>query len=338
MSIFYRPRQDGVLTTTYRSEGHVTMTETLLKSNTLALAERKRLVESIHITFPHLLRVRSKISYCHTHSKMAAEPECMLITGRQGAGKTTLCNSYARQFPRVVRKERIIIPVLAASIPAPATVKSLPTRVLRALGDAYPDRGTAVSQTLRIINCFDKCGVELVVLDEFQNFIDANSKAILIDISNWLKDLINETRKPVVLVGMPHSERILQANPQLERRFSMRETLEPFRWGTATEQSVFERFLQELDERLPFPRRSNLQTVETAKRIFFATQGIVGYVMKLVRRAAIMAIDEGADYLDLELLARAYKERLAARMPSRINPFRCDLESLGNEPSERLKL
>jgi hypothetical protein len=314
------------------------MTETLPESSILALTERKRLIESIHITFPRLLRVRSKISYCHTHSKIAAEPECMLIMGRQGAGKTTLCSSYARQFPRVVTKERVMIPVLAASIPAPASVKSLPTRVLRALGDSYPDRGTAVSQTLRIINFFAKCGVELMILDEFQNFIDANSNAILINISNWLKDLINETRKPVVLVGMPHSERILLANPQLERRFSMRETLEPFGWGTAAAQAEFGRFLEELDIRLPFPQRSNLAAVETAMRIFYATQGIVGYVMKLVRRAAIMAIDEGADCLDLELLARAYKERLAARMLSDINPFRCDLESLRNGPWERLKL
>lgn len=300
--------------------------------------ERKRLVETIHVTFPRLLSVRSKISYCHTHSKMAAEPECMLITGRQGAGKTTLCNGYARQFPRIVTKERVVIPVLAASIPAPATVKSLPTRVLRALGDPYPDRGTAVSQTLRIINFFDKCEVELVILDEFQNFIDANSTAILVGISNWLKDLINETRKPVVLVGMPHSERILQSNPQLERRFSMRETLSPFSWGTSVEQNEFRRFLKQLDERLPFSQKSNLAALETATRIFSATQGIVGYVMKLVRRAAILAVDKDADYLELELLAKAYEERLAARMASRINPFRCDLESLGNEPSERLKL
>lgn len=314
------------------------MMETLPENNTLTPAERKRRVESIHITFPRLIRVLSKISYCHTHSKIAAEPECMLITGRQGAGKTTLYNSYARQFPRVVTKERVLIPVLAASIPAPATVKSLPTRVLSALGGSYPDRGTAVSQTLRIINFFDKCEVELMILDEFQNFIDANSNAILINISNWLKDLINETRKPVVLVGMPHSERILLANPQLERRFSMRETLEPFGWVTAAAQAEFGRFLQELDVRLPFPRRSNLAAIETAMRIFLATQGIVGYVMKLVRRAAIMAIDEGADCLDLELLARAYKERLAARMGSGINPFRCDLESLRNELSQRLKL
>jgi hypothetical protein len=265
------------------------------------------------------------------HSDISAEPECMLITGQQGAGKTTLCKGYARQFPRTVTKERVVIPVLTASIPAPATFKSLPTRVLSALGDSYPDRGTAVSQTLRIINFFDKCGVELVILDEFQNFIDANSNAILVGISNWLKDLINETRKPVVMVGMPHSERILQSNPQLERRFSMRETLSSFAWGTSAEQGEFRRFLKQLDESLPFPRRSNLAAVETATRIFFATQGVVGYVMKLVRRASIMAIDESADCLDLELLARAYNERLAARGSPRSNPFKCDLNSLGNK-------
>lgn len=309
--------------------------EVYLKDDTTTPEERKRCVETIHITFPRLLSVRSKISYCHMHSDISAEPECMLITGLQGAGKTTLCKGYARQFPRKITKERVVIPVLTASIPAPATFKSLPTRVLSVLGDSYPERGTAVSQTLRIINFFDKCRVELMILDEFQNFIDANSKAMLVGISNWLKDLINETRRPVVLVGMPHSVRILQSNPQLERRFSMHETLSPFVWGTSAEQGEFRRFLKQLDESLPFPRRSNLASVETAMRIFFATQGVVGYVMKLVRRASIMAIDESADSVNLGLLAAAYDERLAVHLSHRINPFKCDLASLINEPPKR---
>lgn len=68
--------------------------------------------------------------------------------------------------------------------------------MLDALGDGAAERGTAVNQTLRVIKMVNDCGVEIIILDEFQHFIDSDSKIILDSVSNWLKDLINETKKP----------------------------------------------------------------------------------------------------------------------------------------------
>ena len=135
-------------------------------------------------------------------------------------------------------------------------------------------------------------------------------------------------KKPVVLIGMPNSEVILKANPQLERRFSMRETLEPFCWNEPNKQTEFRTFLQYLDQALPFPNRAHLSDKDTAYRIFVATDGVIGYVMKLVRRAAILAIDQKYDRVEIELLAKSYDERLASRAPERINPFKCDVEDI----------
>lgn len=183
----------------------------------LSVGKRKELIERIHITFPRFGSVLDKIAYCHEHSKIAAEPECLLITGVQGAGKTTLCKAYARRYPRTQTREGRIIPVLSTFVPSITTKKSLPTRLLHALGDGAAEKGTSVNQTLRIIKLVRDCGVEMIILDEFQHFIDSDSNAVLVNISNWLKDLINETGKPVALVGMPHSEVVLAANPQLGR-------------------------------------------------------------------------------------------------------------------------
>jgi DNA transposition AAA+ family ATPase len=290
--------------------------------------ERKLLVESIYITFPRFDNVLRKIAYCHQHSKISAEPECILITGLQGAGKTTLCKAYARDYPRKNTREGQIIPVLSTFVPSTTTKKSLPTKLLHALGDGAAEKGTAVTQTLRIINRLSDCGVEIIILDEFQHFIDSDSNSVLVNVSNWLKDLINETGKPVVLVGMPHSEVVLRANPQLERRFSMRESLEPFGWGTEAKEDEFKSFLKHLDRKLPLLRRSYLSDHETALRIYCATNGLIGYVMKLVRRAAILAIDRKANCLNLELLAESYDERLSSRPRRGVNPFRIRIDDL----------
>lgn len=298
----------------------------------LSISERKELIERIHITFPRFGRILDKIAYCHEHSKIAAEPECLLITGVQGAGKTTLCKAYTRRYPKTQTREGRIIPVLSTFVPSITTKKSLPTRLLHALGDGAAEKGTSVTQTLRIIKLVRDCGVEMIILDEFQHFIDSDSNVVLVNISNWLKDLINETGKPVALVGMPHSEVVLTANPQLERRFAMRESLEPFSWGAPAKEREFKLFLQHLDRGLPLVKRSNFADHEVAFRIYCATGGLVGYVMKLVRRAAILAVERMEERVGVELLAESYDERLASRRPQRVNPFRAALEELSAEP------
>jgi hypothetical protein len=284
----------------------------MTESNGIEIAlpdfERKKLVEQIYISFPRLNRVFSLVEHCHHHSKIAAEPECLLITGQQGAGKTTLRRTYSRRYPRQATRDGISVPVLDAAIPVPATVKSLVTNLLSSLGDPVPDRGTIVTQTCRLKTLIGQCRVELIILDEFQHFIDRDSNVILVTISNWLKDLLNETGVPMVLIGMPYSEVILHANAQLERRFAMCVSLDPFGWNTAERQIEFRMFLKYLDEKLPVPRRSSLADPEMALRIFCATEGVIGYVMRLIRRAAALSIDEKRDFLDLGVLAWAYIE------------------------------
>lgn len=106
--------------------------------------------------------------------------------------------------------------------------------------------------------------MELFILDEFQHFIDRDSNSILNTAAGWLKSLIDNSGKPVVLLGMPYCNIILRASGQLERRFTMRVSLEPFGWNTEAEQDEFRMFLCCLDEKLPFLARSNLNLYETA--------------------------------------------------------------------------
>lgn len=302
------------------------------KDSALPRAKRKALVESIFIEYPRLMRVREMIGHCHDHSKVSAEPECLLITGWQGTGKTTLRQDYARNFPRRVTENGAVVPVLATIIPVPATVKGLSTQLLWAMGDPKATKGTGITQTLRLLRLMEECGVGLLILDEFQHFIDRDSNSILDTAADWLKNLINDSGKPVVLLGMPYCNIILKANAQLERRFTTAVSLEPFGWEKEDEQDEFKTFLHLLDEKLPFPARSDLNHHETAFRLYCATNGYVGYLMKLIRGAAHLAIDRSRDRVDLGLLAEAYEERLAAHAPKRPNPFTEDVMKLVVQP------
>jgi hypothetical protein len=224
------------------------------------------------------------------------------------------------------------MPVVTAAIPVPATAKSLATRLLVALGDPLAERGTTVQQTLRVVRMLKECRVELLILDEFQHFIDRDSNHILLTVANWLKDLLNESKVPLVLTGMPYSEVILQANAQLERRFQQRLQLAPFGWDTPEQQNELRTFLRYVEEALPFPEPSHLSDTQLARRLYCATAGVTGALVKPLRRAAVLAVMRGVPRVTLALLAEAYEERWAAGQPRLPHPFRVPPEQLRVAP------
>jgi predicted AAA+ superfamily ATPase len=289
----------------------------------LSVAERLELVERVFIRYPRLKALYTKIDFCRTYSKIAAEPECMLISGAQGTGKTTLIEWYVGDF--VIRElpEKRVVPILMVTVPAPATVKNLASEMLKAIGDPAADRGTISSITLRLRKFLVDCEVDLIILDEFQHFDDRNSKAVLKIVSDWLKNLLNQTKIPIVLVGMPGCESVLDAkgNEQLKRRFSNREQIEPFSWQGPKEGQEFRQLLRKIEDELPILEGSNLADLATAFLIYQATDGVIDYVMKLLRRASRMAIERRLERIDHSLLADAYEQVLAKEFKQRPNPF-----------------
>lgn len=298
----------------------------------LSQNEKHLMVERLIIRYPYFNHIISQLKHCKEFSKISAEPECILITGVRGAGKTTLINTIASEFPRQLTPEGTIVPILKARVPVPASPKSLVTELLDSLGDPNPTNGSATTQTMRLRKLMKDCKVELVLLDEFHHFIDRDSYSILHSAADWLKNLIEGTKCPFALWGLGYSSIILKANEQLERRFSIREKIVPFDWTlrapNAKRDPIFFKFLRYLDEGLPFVKSSNLDSDEMAFRIYYATDGIIGFVMKLIRRAANFAISENLESLNLKVLANAYDERLSHRDPKRKNPFKVEIESL----------
>ncbi|HEV2912599.1 MAG TPA: TniB family NTP-binding protein [Pyrinomonadaceae bacterium] len=305
----------------------------------VSVQERKKMIEQLYVIYPRIQMILDKFAYCHLHAKVAGEPEGMLLEGPAGMGKTTLCKYYIRDFPVRVTEERTIMPILLAKVEVPASPKSLVTSLLTALGDPLSDRGTTVSQTLRLKRLMYECGVELMFLDEFQHFIDKDSKKVLQTISDWLKNLMDSTGKPIILVGMPYSHNILDAegNEQLQRRFSMRVSLKPFNWRDVEDRDDFRRFLQAVDEKLPFNEWSNLSDTNIAFLLYIASDGIVSKVMRLIRRAASIALDLSRERLDLDLFNVAYKECLAAADPDKENPFNEGVKDSSSKPAGKYK-
>lgn len=291
-----------------------------------SLEERISRIESIYVLSPYLSDVFETIKYCHRYSKLYREPKCLLITGRPGVGKTSLAEYYIKDYPRVETDESVEVPVIYLKIEVPATPKNLVSTLLATLGDPAADRGDIGSLTRRFRKFLKELRTELIIIDEFQHFIDKDSLKVLKTISDWLKLLIDNAKVPVVLMGMPYSRIILdtRGNEQLKRRFSLRRSIEPFSWGaTSKEQEDFRNFLKFVDNQLPFNKRADLAGKIMAFRFYCATNGVVHYVMDIIREAALAAIKQSLKTVTLDVLAGAYDETLASAYPDRENPFRC---------------
>lgn len=290
------------------------------------LEERISKIESIYVLSPYLNDVFKTIKYCHRYSQHYMEPRCLLITGRPGVGKTSLAEYYIKDYPRIETEETVEVPVLYLKIGVPATPKSLVSALLAALSDPIPERGNIDSQTRRLHRFLKELKTELIILDEFQHFIDKDSLKVLKTISDWLKLLIDNSKIPVVLMGMPYSHIILdtRGNEQLKRRFSSRRSIKPFGWGsTSKEQEDFRNFLKFVDGQLPFNKKADLASKTTAFRFYCATNGVIYYVMDIIRVATLTAIEQSLETITLDLLADAYAESLASAYPDRENPFCC---------------
>lgn len=292
--------------------------------------ERCALAERIFIIYPRLKRLMDKMEHCLHYSKIAAEPECMFIGGPTGAGKTTLQDYFRKKYPRTFNEDGAIVPVLCARVPNRATDKYLVTELLTKLGDVEAEKGSSYNQTTRLRMFMEDCGVLLVILDEFQHFVDKDSKKVLKTVSDWLKNLIDQSGKPIVLIGMPYADQILDAegNEQLQRRFAVRERLDPFGWGTNEARKEFRAFLEAVDDQLPLMESSHLSDPVMAFRFYCATNGVIAKVMKIVRRATEIALEQLTEHLTLDVLAEAYDDRLSENQPDRNNPFRCDKAEL----------
>ena len=151
------------------------------------------------------------------------EPDCLLVTGETGVGKSFFLKQYLRQNKRydVIDEdgERTIVPVLYCNLPKAKHPKPVAAHLLRKLGDGLEGGfGTLEELTARLCVQLKEAKVELIIIDEFQHAIETTNKQVIQDIGDWLKLLISETNIPIAFFGVPWCKAILEINKQLKRR------------------------------------------------------------------------------------------------------------------------
>ena len=261
-----------------------------------------------------------EIARLHQRGKVAGVADSMLLVAQSGTGKSTALKYYEERFPRTETQRGTRIPVLRVCTPESPTVKTLAEAVLVAMGDPASSRGTASAKTNRIIHFFKECGVELLFIDEFQHFYDGQRVAESKRVSDWLKNLITMAQIPVVLAGLPRSIAIVNANPQLRRRFGAPHYMQPFGFDTQDERLEFRGVLHGIQSRLPVPC-SDLSEANLAQRFYFASHGLLDYVVKIIDDAVSRSCPDSGEPVTQQAFEAAFKRTIWLDAPDHLNPF-----------------
>ena len=276
---------------------------------------RRQVIE--HTTFTLAIR---EIARLHERGKVAGVAEGMLLVAQTGSGKTTVLKYYEKKFPRASTRTGARIPVLRVDTPESPTVKTLAEAILSAMGDPSATKGTATAMTNRIIHFFRECGVEMLLIDEFQHFYDGRRFAESRRVSDWLKNLINKVGIPVILAGLPRSIAVVNANPQLRRRFGAPHYMEPFSYTTREQQLEFRGILNGIQARLPM-RCIDIAEPSMAQRFYYASHGLMDYVVKIIDDAVSRAGSTDKELLTQQDFELAFKRAVWMHAPEKLNPF-----------------
>lgn len=250
-------------------------------------------------------------------------PDTILVPlfGPSGSGKSTIVESCECAHPSYRDDYGLKVPVVRMKVPSRPTVKGLVTELLYALEDPLYDKGTEQSMLIRLRRLLKAAAVRMVVLDEFQHFVDKASYQVMHHVADTLKVIADETRVVLVVVGLERSMAVIEQNEQLARRCIKQIMLPYFDWASTQLRQEFRSILRAVDKKLEYLDAVKLSDEKIAFRIFCATGGVISNVMRLLRTAEAYALDSPTRQLDLACLASAYEDVIYRSSRAVDDPF-----------------
>ena len=284
----------------------------------------------------HLQATFQQLTSSDENSYRYAPPEStansMSIIGCSGSGKTTTINKILRYYPQVIEHTALglkQIVYLKIDCPHDSSLKNLCSNFFRAvdlaLGDTnFEHRFTrsrlnvnAMLQQMKIIA--NNYSIGLLIIDEIQHLNTKKSGGAEI-ILNFFVTLVNVASIPIVMIGTPKANEILQEDLRSARRSAGLGSLiwEPMRNEAPSSDlsdpnqmiiSEWYAFTNKLWQYQWIQQPAEL-TDELRNTWYYYTQGIPDLVVKLFCLVQIHAITIGLEKITSELFKKVYEEQL----------------------------
>lgn len=219
----------------------------------------------------------------------------LLIIGRNGNGKSAILDHFARAHEVQSAEDGTPIkPVLTVEMPDTADASEFWSEILWKMLIAHRQGDTARNKKRQAKSILQFAKVRVLVIDEFNNLINAGRKAG--DLLASIRELSNTLKLSVVAAGTQAAINALNSDPHMKSRFS---PVPLNRWSLNAE---YLRFLASYERLLPLANPSGLATREVAPRLYAMGGDAIGGTVNVLKAAAKAAIETGTERITLPLL------------------------------------
>ena len=243
----------------------------------------------------------------------------LIINGVPNAGKSTTVTRLAKEFEiqrRVrgnPRGQRSVIPVIYVSTPSDCTPKSLLVEFHHFLGRPTRPRMTAPELLNDLANVVERCGTELIIIDEIHNLNQNRQGAS--DATNYLKQLSEKCQATFVYVGANVEDTGLLDGgwaAQVATRFRIMD-LDAHQLNNQRNRDRWCALLEDLETNAKWVSQKSGSILDDAELLWEASHGRVGEVAGIIELAVIEAMESESECLNFSRLRAAMDEERRRR-------------------------
>lgn len=227
------------------------------------------------------------------------------LYGDPRGGKTAICEAYMAKYAPSVDQDGEVYPMVYIAATAGMTPSTLTDEIYYQTGSRA--QAAKVPQHIRNRNALDRLimhRTELVIIDDAQYLLFDRRKDEVPKFNSFIKSLIEAKSFAVVLVGEPKIRKWVFSLPEMSGRNYFEEFVGQFD-GSEDGRERFQLLMGGIDDLLPFAETSNLGEPDMADEMYAYSDGYLGRVMVVIRRACWTAINEGHRYIRPETLRDA---------------------------------
>ncbi len=299
----------------------------------------------VYDKFPAVLGVQKVMDTVSLAYGTSLTGKVTLVHGGNGVGKSVACEHYLRKFAKdnggsysgtetrfgdeasirdavwvgKTSGNSEVRPMIKVDIAPRVTANGLLGDTFLGLTGALPPRGARHTELLRTINVqLRSFGTEVLVFDNAHHAVERRITDGKSDAGDIFAAIADKTGVEILLIGTDHA-RSLFTNSEPLRRARRGEFLVPAIERPTNGSEVFFELLTKYQNRMPFDRPSDLTSDEVVTRLYTYCDGNIETLSTFLSSVVLIAIMEGYDFVDLNVLEWAY-DSLHNRPPK--NPFR----------------
>lgn len=233
-------------------------------------------------------------------------PPNLLVVARSNNGKTHILKEFQRRHPANERRsgDTTHAPVVFIQAPPTPDNRLFLDCALRVFNIEARRSATDNEKLQLVLDQLKACDTRVLLIDEIHSILAGpvhRREAVL----NTFKYLSNESGVSIVAAGTQAARDALLAASELKSRFGLRYLT---RWKVDQD---FQVLLARLEAMLPLREESHLSKIAMVNAIFGLSEECIGGAARVVRDAAITALQRGQERITLDIVENMQQARKA---------------------------